>query len=648
MACNMPVKYIPYTPDPIRGQSLLSSISRSQRLLRYRDHDKVFEKIQRGMPYYEVETVEHAGKPGTDWNNLLLRGECLCACAYLKEQGIKVDLVYIDPPFASGANYAKKVYLRRNPHFAEKIAQAEQELEIEELQAFEETMYGDIWQKEDYLNWMYENLVAIKSVMSDTASIYVHLDWHIGHYVKVLMDEVFGEGNFANEIIWFYRRWSASSSYFQNMHDTILFYSKNSSSKLNPVYVEATEGQKKKHNKGWDRNSVLIDGRMQPQLLVYNQAKVDEAVEKGRINLDEYARIVHVDTGETIAPDVWEINYINSQSRERLGYPTQKPKDLLERIIKASSDEGMIVADFFGGSGVTAKVANDLNRKFIHCDVGINSLQITRDRLQETNAEFQVLDIKDGVSLFRNPQQTMDKLAKLMDGLQQNVEGLSDFWFGAIQDSKLGSIPVYVPNLVDSSEKVLDIPVVNRIFNEELQKLEDMPEKAIACYVDIEDHKELEQFIEENNPLLTKIELRDLKPLLDHVVSNDKCHVRVEQAGNEFITRIHRFHSDRLQQKLDEYNAKRRLNAAHKEAITPVMISDEGLELIEWLAVDCENAEGAWHSSNEIKIDKLGYTTIDGRETKEFWNGAISSKQKPLRIKIRNIAGDETIKTIDD
>lgn len=646
MVCNMPVKYIPYTPDPIRGQSLLSSISRSQRLLRYRDHDKVFEKIQRGMPYYEVKTVEQVGKPGTDWNNLLLRGECLCACAYLKEQGIKVDLVYIDPPFASGANYAKKVYLRRNPHLADKITQAEQEMEMEELQAFEETMYGDIWQKEDYLNWMYENLVAIKSVMSDTASIYVHLDWHIGHYVKVLMDEVFGEENFINEIVWIYSGREMDISKWNPKHDCLYFYSKGEKITFNTndvrdAYTDATESKYRYEDE---------KGRFQIRGKAIKGSPVDRADGLSIEYEEKYPGMTYrqYSKGGSAPRDWWNISMVNKAANERVDYATQKPEALLERIIKASSDEGMIVADFFGGSGVTAKVAHDLNRKFIHCDVGINSLQITRDRLQETNAEFQVLDIKDGVSLFRNPQQTMDKLAKLIDGLQQNVEGLSDFWFGAIQDSKLGSIPVYVPNLIDSSEKVLDIPVVNRIFNEELQKLEDIPEKVIACYVDIEDHKELEQFIEENNPLLTKIELRDLKPLLDHVVSNDECHVRVEQAGNEFITRIHRFHSDRLQQKMDEYNAKRRLNAAQKEAITPVLISDEGLELIEWLAVDCKNAEGAWHSSNEIKIDKLGYTTIDGRKTREFWNGAITSKQKPLRIKIRNIAGDETIKAIDD
>ena len=179
--------------------------------------------IQRGMPLYEMEKQETVGENAD--GNMVIRGECVSACAYLKEQGIQVDLVYIDPPFASGADYAKKVYIRRNPKVAQAIAQAEQELDIDELKAFEEKMYGDVWDKEKYLNWMYENLMAIKSVMSEKASVFVHLDYHIAHYVKILLDEVFGEDNFRNEIIW--KRKSATS-YTGNQlgisTDTIFWY----------------------------------------------------------------------------------------------------------------------------------------------------------------------------------------------------------------------------------------------------------------------------------------------------------------------------------------------------------------------------------------------------------------------------------------
>ena len=134
----MPIKYIPYTPNTVEGQAILDNLTRTRRVLRYRDNDKVYDRIKRGLPLYEVEKNEIVGENS---KNLIIRGECLSACAYLKDKDIKVDLVYIDPPFASGADYAKKVYIRRNPKLAEKIAKAEEQLDMEELRSFEEKMY---------------------------------------------------------------------------------------------------------------------------------------------------------------------------------------------------------------------------------------------------------------------------------------------------------------------------------------------------------------------------------------------------------------------------------------------------------------------------------------------------------------------------
>lgn len=216
----MPIKYVPFMPEPVEGQAVLGNFNR---ILKYKGADDVSMTLQRGMPLYEMEKQETVGENAD--GNMVIRGECVSACAYLKEQGIQVDLVYIDPPFASGADYAKKVYIRRNPKVAEAIAQAEQELDIDELKAFEEKMYGDVWDKEKYLNWIYENLMAIKSVMSETASIYVHLDWHIGHYVKILMDEIFGENRFRNEVIWCYSGGGIPKHEMPHKHDTIFWYS---------------------------------------------------------------------------------------------------------------------------------------------------------------------------------------------------------------------------------------------------------------------------------------------------------------------------------------------------------------------------------------------------------------------------------------
>ena len=644
----MPVKYIPYYPNTVEGQAILDNITRTRRILSYRENDKVFEKIKRGMPFYEVETIENVLhtdpsdchpdlldchpersrriKPSSQEvsENLIIRGECISACAYLKDQGIKVDLVYIDPPFASGADYAKKVYIRRNPKLAEKIKQAEQEMEIEGLRAFEEKMYGDIWKKEDYLNWMYENLQAIKSVMSDTASIYVHLDWHIGHYVKILLDEVFGEDNFQREIIWTLKGVSGYKSLVNNFvrgHDTVYFYSKNEIANFNKQYLPYNEKQLKRFTK--DDN-----GRLYKSI----------TKERG-IYLDESKGIPLPDVWDDIASFQTIVN-----SPEIQDYSTQKPEALLQRIIKASSNERMIVADFFGGSGVTAKVANDLNRRFIHCDVGVNSIQTTRDRLIEAGAEFKIMEVKDGVCLFRNPVQTMEKLSKLIPGLQQNIEGINKFWFGAIQNSVDGFIPVYVPNLLDSKEKVLDIPLINKIINQELQNLEVDAKKVIVYYIDVDDFKQIEKFIKVNNITEIKVELKDLKNLLNEVVIEDIIEYELSEQDGIFEIEITKFISDRLMQKISEFNEKGQLQSITKgKKFTSIEISEEGLELIELISLDCTNKVGIWQSDNEIKIDKNGFVRINGEKTKEFWDGKIRSEKKPLRMKVRNISGDESV-----
>ena len=646
----MPVKYIPYYPNTVEGQAILDNITRTQRVLRYRENDKVYDRIKRGMPYYEVEPIETVGKPS---ENLVIRGECISACAYLKEQGIKVDLVYIDPPFASGADYAKKVYLRRNPKLAEKIAAAEQEMDIEELKAFEEKMYGDIWQKEDYLNWMYENLMAIKSVMSDNGSIYFHIDLNIGHYAKILLDEVFAGYEF-NEIVWVCGLMGFGDIY-PKAHETIYVYRKPESYFQAPYrrgYSERITNALQKDSEGWyyTRGRETSGGGNNLKTYICNNPKLtkEEAIAEANKNRPQSAWSVWIGKDD-IAKSYGDygVGTYAYTEKENVGYATQKPEALLQRVINASSDKKMVVADFFGGSGVTAKVANDLGRKFIHIDIGINSIQTVRDRLKEAKADFQILEIKDGVSLFRNPQQTLDKLATLIPGLQKGVKGVSNFWFGAVTEAKLGTVPVYVPNLLNTQEKVLDIPTVNTIINQELQNLEVNAKKVIVYYIDIDDQKAVEKFIKDNNATEIEVELKDLKNLLHEIVIEDILEFNTTKTKDGYETEITKFISDRLIQKINEFNQKGNLQSLTKgKKFEPISISEEGLELIELISLDCENSKGQWHSSTEIKIDKLGFVIKDGTKTKEFWDGKIASDKKPKRIKIRNISGDETIKGI--
>ena len=670
----MAIKYVPYFPNTLEGQAVLDNFVRTKRVLRYRDNDQVVERVQRGMPLYEMELKEQIGQ---NPNNLVIRGECLSACAYLRDKGIFVDLIYVDPPFASGADYAKKVYIRRNPKVAQLMAQIEKNLDIDEIRAFEEKMYGDIWDKERYLNWMYENLMAMKSVMSEEASIYVHLDYHIGHYVKILMDEIFGEDNFRNEIIWKRATAHSDAEFYGNNFDCIFFYTKSQSGyTFNPMFTEYDESYAARFKRTdpdgrrWDDRDLTAKG-LQGGGYTYEYKGVTslwrcpiETMER----LDKEGRLYFTSKGGIRrklymdelpgmpTQSIWaDIFPVNSQAEERVDYATQKPEALLERIIKASSNEGMLVADFFGGSGVIAAVANKLGRRFIHCDIGINSIQTARDRLLADKAEFEVLEVKDGVSLYRNPVQTMDKLKSLIKGLR-NEDALDKFWEGSIVDTQHGMMPVYLPNLMDSSTRLLDKVLMNRIIREALPDLPEDTKRVIVYYIDITDREEIEQFIkEQNNQTTIEIELRDLKQVLDEVVVEDEAEWEVMETQDNLFkgwkVELKSFHSDRVLRKIEEVNLKGQQQVLAQntkgkaKTFKPIEISDEGLETIEWISLDCSTADkqAPWHSDAEVKIDRLGYVIQNGKKTQDFWDATIKCDQKPLRMKIRNICGDETV-----
>ncbi|MDD6552070.1 MAG: site-specific DNA-methyltransferase [Prevotellaceae bacterium] len=668
----MAVKYIPFFPNTLEGQAILNNFVRTRRFLAYRDNDKVVTQIQRGMPLYEATEREQVGN---DSDNVVLRGDCISSCAWLRDQGRTVDLVYIDPPFASGADYAKKIYLRRNPKVAKTMKEAEQELDSEELRGFEEKMYGDIWDKERYLNWMYENLMAIKSVMSDNASIYVHLDYHIGHYVKILMDEIFGEQNFRNEIIWKRATAHSDAEFFGNNFDTIYFYTKSSNYNFYSVYQDYEQSylerfsRQDEDGRKWDSGNLTAKGlsgggyeyeykgcKSLWRLPLESMKKLDK---EGRLHFTKNGGIrskVYLDELPGMpAQALWtDINAVNSQANERVSYPTQKPEALLERIIKASSNEGMTVADFFGGSGVTAVVANRLGRKFIHGDVGVNSTQIVRDRLIKAKASFRILDIEDGVRLFRNPVQTMDKLKSLIPGLRQEPD-LDAFWAGTVMDPHDGMVPVYLPNLLDPACRLLDRPMMNEIVREKLPDLPDNTKRVIIYYIDSIDLKELETFIHEQNATLIRVELRDLKRVLDEVIINDEATWHLEEVQKDLLkvwqVTIDSFLSDRVLSCINDYNAKGKAQAENKGMkYHPVTVSDEGLETIEWISLDTTTADSKapWHSTTEIFIDAKGFVRQNGINTDKLWDGTICSDERPLRMKIRNICGDESIFTLDE
>lgn len=296
---------------------------------------------------------------GGSWMNRLVYGDNLLTMQALlagdPQTGLpslrgKVDLIYIDPPFDSKADYRTKVTLpgldfQQKPTVVEQFA------------------YADTWEEGtiSYLKMIYPRLILMKELLSERGSIYVHIDWHIGSYMKVILDDIFGKENFVNEIIWYYRRWNIAGSSFATNHDTILYYGKNKSNRVyNQLYIPKSE-KSSAQGKSW-------------------KSVIDENGIRHSIMTDEPTKGVPM-------PDVWDVSMINPVAKERIGYATQKPEALLERIIKASSNEGDIVCDFFGGSGTTAAVAEKLGRRWITCDIGKPASLVMRKRFidQEVN-----------------------------------------------------------------------------------------------------------------------------------------------------------------------------------------------------------------------------------------------------------------------
>ena len=323
-----------------------------------------FESTQ----YYPAQPKETYGEEVDNWRNKIYWGDNLQVMSHLlKTYRGKINLIYIDPPFDSKADYKKRIELK-----GKKVEN--------DRSAFEEKQYTDIWTNDEYLQFIYERLILMRELLSDQGSIYLHCDPTMSHYIKIMMDEVFGYDNFRNEIIWSYNRFSRRGDAFPSMHDIILLYSKSQSMCFNVQYTQAR--QNRRYEKGY--HTVVDQGKR--KLLVYDEEKV----KKAKLDLSKYHQVVTTETKSPRLGNNWtDIPIINPRSAERLGYPTQKPEALIERIIKASSNPSDIVFDCFMGSGTTQAVAMKLGRRFIGADINLGAVETTTKRLLDIDLEHQ-------------------------------------------------------------------------------------------------------------------------------------------------------------------------------------------------------------------------------------------------------------------
>lgn len=347
----------------------------------------------RSTQYYPAQLRESYGDPsvgpdGKPWMNKIYWGDNLQVMSHLlKDYRGKVDLIYIDPPFDSKADYKKKIKLRGK------------KLEGDQS-AFEEKQYGDIWNSDEYLQFIYERLVIMNELLSDTGCIYLHCDWHRSHQLRLVMDEVFGADHFVNEVIWHYSGAGVPKGCWAKRHDNIFLYSKSKQYTFNADEVRteyaATTVERFSHTINNVRGGIDFGPQELNPLGKYPEDVLDVSIE---------------------APS----------DNRRTGYPTQKPEALLEKLIKASSNPGDLVFDCFMGSGTTPAMAMKLGRRFIGADINLGSIQTTTKRLlgiakglsQQVDHDdkylgFEVYNVNN-YDFFRNPVEARDLLIQALD-----------------------------------------------------------------------------------------------------------------------------------------------------------------------------------------------------------------------------------------
>lgn len=319
----------------------------------------LYEEIMQreGCCTYEVQELYRpegrrstASEEAKEYDHVLASGDNLAYMEYLLKKGNmagKIQIIYVDPPFFTNSKYQASVRL--------------ESAKLGKSPVIKTGAYDDRWESsmEHYLTMLTVRFYMMKDLLSETGCIWVHLDWHGAHYVKMLLDEIFGESNFVNEIAWMYKSGGASKRSFARKHDTLLFYSKTHNYKFNIL-------KEKSYNR---------------QFKPYRFKGVEEFE-------DEIGWYTLVNM-----KDVWNIDMVGRTSSERTGYATQKPEKLLERIIYACSDDGDICADFFSGSGTLGAVCDKTNRRWIMCDEGdvATSSQILRLSNIERAAPFAVV-----------------------------------------------------------------------------------------------------------------------------------------------------------------------------------------------------------------------------------------------------------------
>lgn len=501
-----------YTFEPIKGYPMLNWKGK---------------RPFKGTKYFPAQPKEAHGEDVNGWFNKIFWGDNIQVMSHLlKEYRGKVNLVYIDPPFDSKVDYKKKIKLK-----GKEI--------LNDTSIIEEKQYSDMWSNDEYLQFMYERLMLIRELIADNGSLYIHCDWHKNHHLRLILDEIFGEGNFRNEIVWSYFGFKRSTTKkFPQKHDVIYSYTKNQEYIWNVQF--------RPHSKEY-----------------ISRFKTDPTGRKYRDDVNPTgggSRIIYLDEIEgDIIDSVWDdIPPVNPVANERENYPTQKPEALIERIIKASSNEGDIVFDCFMGSGTTMAVAQKLGRRFLGSDINVGAVQTTTKRLLKIINEnkdlglikdneymacgFEVFNVNN-YDVFRNPVQAKDLL---IEALEIDPLGNSSYFDGMKDGQKVKIMPVNrIATKADVSDLItnLDYKAYEELSKENTKaRVDDILLVCMGHDPDIKGH------FNNECPYNINIEVYDILKDGSELVFKRESEAKIKIVDNKLI--VEKFYPNSLLEKL--------------------------------------------------------------------------------------------------
>lgn len=529
--------------------------------------------------------------------NLLFHGDNIEVLSFLISAGYrdKIDLIYIDPPFDSGADYVRQVSLRKTT--------GSNKLEGRGYSEIEQLQYEDIWSNDTYLQFMYERLILLRQLLSNKGSLYLHCDWHKSHFLRILLDEIFGSHRFVNEIIWNYKGTTNSSRSFAKKHDTIFVYSKTDDYIFNADDMRVPyedEGKFKKDEDGrywmqWDRSRRY-----------YPKQELDEFGEYKLLGKYQY--------------DVWDDipSMATAHGKEKVDYPTQKPIELLKRIISASTDSNSIVLDCFSGSGTTAIAAGELSRRWIVADINMGAIQETKKRLlntfcdSEDSNDSRLKFVHYGINYYDYSKQS--ELKRIIVQRYGIKPVRSDLYFDGGYGSQLAKIID-----LDRPMTLIDIQGID---DEIKSRADDSRDIVVFCNgVHLEVLKELET---RKNPV-NRIIVCDIQ--MDGIVTHRPAEVeiKIQKKDLKVIIEVENYVSNDILAKLDIH---RTLFDEH---------IDDFRSQIDYILIDADY-DGNNFSISHSDIPERKNDLVDGKYEFEM------AREDPIiAVKIVDMLGEETI-----